>query len=91
MDSTEISEIKRHFGVVAERLEGQIRQVAEGVAGLDERLDRRFSLLDERIDRQFEETRAMIRLSYTELDRRLKILEEGQADLESRVERLEAR
>ena len=43
------------------------------------------------MNEQFEETRAMIRLSYTELDRRLRTLETGHSDLEARVERLETR
>lgn len=87
MDSAEVTEIKRHFNVVAEKLEGRIQLVAEGLAGLDEKVDR----LEKRMDEQFEETRAMIRLSYGELDRRLRSLEAGHASLESRVQRLEAR
>ncbi len=87
MDSAEVTEIKRHFNVVAEKLEGRIQLLAEGLAGLDEKFDR----LEKRMDEQFEETRAMIRLSYGELDRRLRSLEEGHASLESRVQRLESR
>jgi hypothetical protein len=59
MDSENVSEIKRHSSVVAEGLEVQIRQVAEGLIGLDERLDRRISALEENMNRQFDETRAM--------------------------------
>lgn len=87
MDSTEVSEIKRHFGVVADALRTEIRQVAEAVSAVDSRLG---AFRDE-VAREFEETRAMIRLSYSELDRRLRTLENGYVSLESRVERLEAR
>ena len=54
MTRDEADDIKRHFDVVAERLEGQIRQVAEGVVlngerigGVENRLDR----LEARTDR----------------------------------------
>ncbi len=87
MDSADVSEIKRHFGVVAESLRSEVRQVAEAVSAVDSRL----STLQTEVAREFEETRAMIRLSYTELDRRIRTLEAGHANLESRVERLEAR
>jgi hypothetical protein len=88
---SEVADVKRHFNVVAERLEGRIQLIAEGLASLDERVERRFTDLERRMGEQFEETRAMIRLSYTELDRRLRTLEGRQDALESRLERLEAR
>ena len=91
MDPAEVTEIKRHFGVVAERLESRIHLLAEGLAHLDEKVERRFTALESQIKNESEETRAMIRLSYTELDRRIRMLESGHADLEARVERLEAR
>ena len=91
MDSADVSEIKRHFNVVAEGLESRIQRLAEGLVNLDEKVERRFSALETGMNEQFEETRAMIRLSYAELDRRLRTLEGGFASLESRVERLEAR
>jgi chromosome segregation ATPase len=91
MDSADIAEIKRHFGVVAEGLESRIQQLADGLAHLDEKVERRFDALETRMNEQFEETRAMIRLSYAELDRRLRALEDGYSNLESRVERLEGR
>ena len=87
MDSAEVSEVKRHFNVVAERLESRIQLLAEGQASFDRKLE----ALESRMNEQFEETRAMIRLSYTELDRRLRTLETGHSDLEARVERLETR
>jgi predicted RNase H-like nuclease (RuvC/YqgF family) len=83
----DVADVKRHIGVVAESLRSEIRQVAEGVAAVDSRL----STFQTEVAREFEETRAMVRLSYRELDRRIRTLETGHADLESRVERLEAR
>ena len=91
MDPADADTIKRHFNVVAERLESRIQLLAEGLANLDEKVERRFTALEARMTDQFEETRAMIRLSYTELDRRIRTLESGHASLESRIERLEAR
>ena len=91
MDSAEVTEIKRHFGVVAERLESRIQQIAEGVAHLDEKLETEISTLRAEMHQEFDETRAMIRLSYAELDRQLRVLETGYSGLESRIQRLEAR
>jgi hypothetical protein len=45
MDSAEVTEIKRHFGVVAEGLRAEIRQVAEAVSSIDERLVREIQTL----------------------------------------------
>lgn len=91
MTPGEVEEVKRHFNVVAEQLGGQIRLVAEGVSGLDARIDREIRALREEMRSEFEETRAMIRLSYAELDQRIRRLEDGFATLETRVGRLEAR
>ncbi len=88
---TDVADVKRHFGVVAERMESRVQLLAEGLAQLDEKVERRFTALESQIKSESEETRAMIRLSYTELDRRIRTLESGHADLETRVERLEAR
>lgn len=66
-------ETRRQFHVVAESLRGEIRQVADGVANLDEKTDRRFAEVQER----FAETHSLIRLSYHDLDRRLRVVEEA--------------
>ena len=42
MDRETAEEIKRHFDVVAEGLRSDIRLVAEGVAGLDEKFTLEF-------------------------------------------------
>ncbi len=65
-------ELHRYFGVVSESLRSDIQQVAEGVALTNERLDRH----QEENTREFSEVRSMIRLSYSELERRIRTLEE---------------
>jgi len=86
VNSAEVDEVKRHFNVVAEALRSEIRLLAEGVEGV--RVD--LTAFKGEVKQEFEETRAMIRLSYSELDRRLRTLEGRQDDLEARVQRLEA-
>jgi hypothetical protein len=85
MDRESVEEIKRHFGIVAEELRGDIRAVAEGQT----RLRGDFDTFRVEVRKEFEETRAMIRLSYGELERRIVDLETGMHDLRSRVARIE--
>jgi hypothetical protein len=56
-----LTEVKKHFDVVAESLESKIQLVTEGVLNVDEKLDR----LNDEMHRESEETRALIKLSYT--------------------------
>ena len=94
MDRDTTEEIKRHFNVVAESLRSEIRTVAEGVGANTDRLDRieeRLESLEARVAEEAAETRAMIRLSFGELDRRIRSLEGDVAALRTRLERLEAR
>lgn len=85
MDGADREEIKRHMTVLAEQFRGEVRPIAEAVVGLTQRVD----ALERKMEREFEETRAMIKFSYAELDRRLSSLESSFATLESRVNRLE--
>jgi chaperonin cofactor prefoldin len=87
MDRETTDEIKRHFNVVAESFRSEIRTVAEGLAGTNERLDR----IESRMEEEFNEVKAMIRLSFGELDRRIRTLESDVSSLRARLERLEAR
>ena len=87
MDSEDVKEIKRHFGVVAEGLEKKIQLVGEAVSGLGAKVDR----LEQKMDRGFEEVKAMIKFSYSELDRRVSSLEASVTNLDSRLQKLEAR
>ena len=87
MDDQTVEEIKRHFGIVAEGVRGDIRALAEGQL----EIRREMGVFRADVSREFEETRALIRLSYGELDRRVKGLETEVADLRTRLERLEDR
>ena len=65
---TEMRTVRRHFDVVGEGLRGQVRLVAEGVHGLREDDPRRIH----RRSRGISETQTMIRLSFADLDRRIR-------------------
>jgi hypothetical protein len=80
------ADTRRHFDVVAERLEAKIDTVAEGVVAANERIDR----FEGNMKEEFADVRSMIKFSHHELDRRLRTLEDTVSDLQSRVERLES-
>ncbi|MCU1228821.1 MAG: hypothetical protein JWO97_1705 [Acidobacteria bacterium] len=79
-------ETKRHFGVLADDLRGQIRAAAEGDAVTKRENAERFDSLSSEIA----EIKSMIPISFTQLDGRIRSLETDNADLHSRVERLES-
>ena len=83
MNNEEIEEIKRHFGVVAESLRSDIRQIAEGHAVLRNELQSQ----REEIRDEFKETRALLRLSFGQLDKRVDTLE-SKVSLKSRIDDL---
>lgn len=68
MDRETAEEIRRHFNVVGEELRTEIRTVAEGLQGLREVTTAEFKAVRDEIA----ETQAMIRLSFGELDRRIR-------------------
>ena len=81
-----------HFEAVAERLEKKIDTIAEGVTTVNERvgrLDAKGDQFSSEMKDEFSNVRSMIKFSHSELDRRIRTLEEGLADLQARVERLE--
>jgi hypothetical protein len=55
------------FHIISEGLIDQIKLLAEGHAGIIERL----TFIEKENERQHQETRSLIKLSFTELDRRL--------------------
>ena len=71
MDRETAEEIKRHFSVVAEGLRSEVRTIAEAQIATNDRLDR----VDARMAEEFGELRAIMRLSFGELDRRIASLE----------------
>ncbi len=85
MNAEQMEEIKRHFGVVAESLRSDIRQIAEGHAAIQHELqDLRGEFRDE-----FKEMRALMRLSFAQLDQRIRTLESDISTLKTRMDRLE--
>jgi uncharacterized small protein (DUF1192 family) len=85
MAPDQLEEIKRHFGVVAEALRGDMRQIAEGHSVIRHELqDMRNEFRDE-----FKEMRSLMRLSFAQLDQRIGTLESELSGLKSRVDRLE--
>jgi hypothetical protein len=86
MNSEQMEEIKRHFGVVAESLRSDIRQIAEGHATIRHELQ---GLRDDFRD-EFKEMRALMRLSFSQLDQRIHALESDIVLLKTRMDRIEA-
>lgn len=81
-------EMRNGFDSVEEtiaRVEERIDGVQKSLGGVEERLGG----VEVAIARESSETRSMIRLSYTELDRRVRSLEDIVVKLQERVERLE--
>jgi FtsZ-binding cell division protein ZapB len=68
-------DLRHQFGIVAEGLETKIQVVAEGQQALREELKRDIQELSKIFQGGFDEIKAMFRVSYTELDRRLRKLE----------------
>lgn len=66
-------ELRRHFDVVGDSLRGDIRLVAEGVTGLDEKFTREFVRVREEIG----EVKSLVQVSYGNLDRRVQALEQN--------------
>ncbi len=76
MEQEQVEEIKRHFGVIAEALRSDVHQVAEGHAVIRRELQEfRGEVRDE-----FREVRALLRLSFAQLDQRISRLESGRAE-----------
>ncbi len=83
---TKIDDTRRHFEIIAEGLDSKIQFVAETFAA---KLDKETASIREEMRGGFAETQAMIKFSYSDLDRRIRTLEGTVSSLESRVERLE--
>jgi hypothetical protein len=86
MSNEEMEEIKRHFGVVAESLRSDIRQIAEGHAVIQHELQSQ----REEVRDGFKETKALMKLSFSQLDQRIDTLESDVFSLKSRVDSLES-
>ena len=84
-------EIVHQFHVISEDVISQVKQVAEGVANVDEKLDRRFNELRTEIQETRQEVLAAVKFSYAELDKRITTLEKEFLELKHRVEKIETR
>ena len=86
MDPEHVEEIQRHFGVVAESLQTEIRHVAEGHEVIrHERAECR-----QEIQEEFKEVKALVRLSDADLEQRLRSMETEVSGRKNRLDRLEA-
>ena len=94
MTRDEMEEVKRHFDVVGESLRSDIQVLAEGHTLLQDELKAFRSEVASSFREVRQETgeiKAAIRLSYAEIDRRIRTLEGAVVSLADRVDRLEAR
>ncbi len=85
MTDAQVEEIKRHFGVVTEALRSDIRQIAEGHSSFGHELQQ----MRDEVREEFKEMRALLRLSFSQLDQRIRTLETDISTLKSRMDRLE--
>jgi hypothetical protein len=83
---TVAEETRRHFHIAAEDLKHHVQLALEGVSSNSARIDQ----LRTEMKEEFIELASMIRISYTQLDRRLRTLEEIVSGLVTRVDRLES-
>ena len=87
-------EIVHQFHIVSEGLVDQIKLLAEGHVGILDRLkevDERLGRFEQENERQHLETRALVKISFSELDRRLSDLEFQVKDLQEWRKKVEAR
>jgi len=86
MNHEEMEEIKRHFGVVAESLRSDIRQIAEG----HDVIRRELQHQREEVKEEFKEAKSLMRLSFSQLDQRIHTPQSDVSALTSRVDGLES-
>lgn len=74
-------EVKRHVGVLYEDFDRKIDLVVEGYQALYQKMEN----LDTRMEHEFLETRAVIQLSYRQLQQRVETLEQRVQMIEKRL------
>jgi len=79
--------VVNQFHIISEGLVDQIKLLAEGHAGIIERL----TLMEKENQRQHLETRSLVKLSFTEMDRRLTDLETQMKEMQEWKKRVEGR
>jgi chromosome segregation ATPase len=76
----------RQTQVQIESVRGDIKQLAEGIANVEEKLDRH---VKENI-RQFDDVRALMRISYVQIEQRVSTLEDRYDEMNARLTALES-
>ena len=87
-------EIIHEFHVISEGLIDQIKLLAEGHSGIIDRLSRidvRLDRMEKENERQHLETRALVKISFSELDRRVSHLESQVKDLQEWKKQVQSR
>jgi len=87
-------EIVHEFHVISEGLIDQIKLLAEGHSGIIDRLSRmdvRLERIEKENERQHIETRALVKISFSELDRRVSDLESQVKDLQEWKKQVQSR
>ncbi len=72
------AEIRADFDEKLEATNQHIAVIAEHLTVVDESLSRRIDHLEAAMQEGFEDTSSLIRFAYTDLDRRIRVLEQGQ-------------
>ena len=90
---TEMKDMEDHvlhqYHITAEALRDDIKQVAEGVLNLNEKFGREMSQFRKEVAHSHDELKAMIKFSYSELDRRITALEIELENIKHRIEKIE--
>ena len=70
-----LEDTRRHLGVLIENLDGKIQLVAEGFINVDQKIDRVRDDLKADLKTEIAGVKTLIRLSYADLDHRVRRLE----------------
>ena len=70
-----LEDTRRHLGILIENLDGKIQLVAEGVINVDQKIDRVRDELKAELHSEIDGVKTLIRLSYRDLDSRVRRLE----------------
>jgi BMFP domain-containing protein YqiC len=76
-----VEEVKRHSGALYEEMLHRLDLVVEGHQALHQKIDK----LEARMEHEFVETRALIELSYRQLQQRVETLEQRVQIIEKRL------
>jgi hypothetical protein len=88
------AEIIHQFHIISEGLIDQIKLLAEGHSGIIQRLDRvetRLDKMEEENKREHLETRALIKISFSQLDRRISDLESQMKEVQEWKKQVQSR